>query len=72
MSRDFFKYLKDTDKNQTYWLKPGSNRAVYKNGNFQNKALEAYNKSVDAISNENNEYKAKQIWREIYGTKFPN
>ncbi|MEQ3340719.1 SMODS domain-containing nucleotidyltransferase [Clostridium butyricum] len=72
MSRDFFKYLKDIDKNQTYWLKPGSNRAVYKNGNFQNKALEAYNKSVNAINNENNEYTAKQIWREIYGTKFPN
>ncbi|EOU1648714.1 MAG: nucleotidyltransferase [Clostridium perfringens] len=74
MSRDFFKYLKDIDKTQSYWLKPGSNRAVWKNGNFQTKALEAYNKSLEAIDSEANgkTYTSKMKWREIYGTKFPS
>lgn len=71
MSRDFFKYLKDTDTSQLYWLAPGSNRYVWKNGSFQNKALEAYNKSVEAINNETNEDVTKQKWRDIFGTKFP-
>ena len=72
MSRDFFKYLKDIYTSQSYWYAPGSNRFVWKNGNFQTKALQAYNKSLEAISSESNDYTAKQKWREIYGTKFPN
>ncbi|PCD84815.1 nucleotidyltransferase [Lysinibacillus fusiformis] len=71
MSRDFFKYLKDIDKEKLYWLAPGSNRYVWKDGNFQSKALQAYNKSLEAISNEGNDSVAKQKWREIYGSKFP-
>jgi len=73
MSRDFFKYLKNIDTSTTYWLAPGSNRPVFKNNdNFQTKALSAYNKSVEAIESEANEYTAKQKWRGIYGTKFFN
>ncbi|MBU3137571.1 nucleotidyltransferase [Clostridium gasigenes] len=74
MSRDFFKYLKDIEKSQLHWLAPGSNRYVIKDGNFQDKALEAYNKSLEAITYEdnNNSYSAKMKWREIYGTKFPS
>ena len=74
MSRDFFKSLKDTDVNQSYWLAPGSNRYVWKNGNFQNKASTAYDNALDAISYEskNQSYSAKQKWREIYGTRFPS
>lgn len=30
MSRDFFKYLKDLDKEQSYWFAPGSLRYVWK------------------------------------------
>lgn len=73
MSRDFFSHLKSVDENQYYWLAPGSHRYVYKNGNFQTKAEEAYNKALEAIGYENNgcEYSSKQKWREIYGTKFP-
>lgn len=71
MSRDFFKYLKDIDKEQSHWLTPGSSRYAYKSGNFQNKAASAYGKSLEAIENESHEYTAKQKWREIYGTKFP-
>lgn len=73
MSRDFFKYLKDLDKDQDYWLAPGSQRRVWKTGNFQSKAKTAYENALSAIEYENNNkaYSAKQKWREIYGTKFP-
>lgn len=74
MSRDFFKYLKDLDKSQQYWFAPGSNRYVWKNGNFQTKASTAYNLSLEAIEHESNgrSYLSKQKWREIYGSEFPN
>lgn len=74
MSRDLFEYLKDLDKNQNYWLAPGSQRYVWKTGNFQSKAATAYNNAVSAISHESNNqsYSAKQKWREIYGSKFPD
>jgi predicted nucleotidyltransferase len=74
MSRDFFEYLKDIDKTKLYWKAPGSNRYVWKDGNFQNKASTAYNLSLEAIEHETNgrPYSSKQKWREIYGTKFPN
>lgn len=73
MSRDFFEYLKNIDKEKKYWLAPGSNRYVYKNGPFQAKAKKAYDLAIEAISLESNgyPYSAKQKWREIYGTKFP-
>lgn len=73
MSRDFFKYLEELDENQDYWLAPGSQRYVWKSGEFHAKAKTAYNNAVSAISYEssNCSYSAKQKWREIYGTKFP-
>lgn len=73
MSRDFFKYLKDLDKDQLYWLAPGSQRRVYKTGSFQSKAKTAYDNALSAIAYESNKntYSSKQKWREIYGTKFP-
>ncbi|MCY9747943.1 SMODS domain-containing nucleotidyltransferase [Paenibacillus larvae] len=74
MSRDFFEYLKDIDKNKSYWLAPGSSRYVWKKGNFQTKAKTAYNLSLEAIEHEskNRPYSSKKTWRQIYGTKFPN
>lgn len=74
MSRDFFEYLKDLDENQEYWLAPGSLRHVWKTGNFKSKATTAYNNAVSAILHESNNqlYSAKQKWREIYGSKFPD
>ncbi|MGZ0054204.1 SMODS domain-containing nucleotidyltransferase [Bacillus cereus] len=73
MSRDFFKYLKNLDKDKLHWQAPGSNRYVYKNGNFQTKASKAYDLSLEAIDLEqrNYSYTSKQKWREIYGSKFP-
>jgi hypothetical protein len=70
MSRDFFKYLKNIDASESYWLAPGSNRYIEKAGNFQDKASRAYDKSIEA-TNEWDETVARQKWREIYGTKFP-
>ncbi|HEY8892393.1 MAG TPA: nucleotidyltransferase [Clostridium sp.] len=73
MSRDFFKYLKNIDPSTLYWSAPGSNRHVLRNNdNFQTKALSAYNKSLEAIESEANDYTAKQKWSDIYGTKFFN
>ncbi|MFD1992050.1 nucleotidyltransferase [Paenibacillus nicotianae] len=74
MSRDFFKYLKDIDKEQLFWKAPGSGRYVWKGGNFQNKASTAYNISLEAIQKQTDElpYSSKQKWREIYGSKFPS
>lgn len=74
LSRDFFEYLKDIDKNKLYWLAPGSNRYVWKDRNFQNKASTAHNLSLEAIEHETKDrpYSSKKKWREIYGTKFPD
>lgn len=73
MSRDFFEYLKDLDKDQDYWFAPGSQRRVWKTENFQSKAKIAYDNALSAITYEsnNNAYSSKKKWREIYGTKFP-
>ena len=73
ISRDFFKYLIDINTDRKYWHAPGSNRTVYKNGEFHYKAKTAYNKSLEAIQKQNDgyEYSARSLWREIYGSKFP-
>lgn len=76
MSRDFFKWMADQDSEQEYWKAPGSGQYVYGKGLFQYKAKRCYNISLEAISYETatpkNEWSAKQKWREIYGTAFPN
>lgn len=72
MTRDFFEYLKDQDDDKEYWLAPGSSQYVWKMGNFQYKALRAYNFSLEAIiyENDNMPYSANGKWREIYGSRF--
>ena len=76
MSRDFFQWAAEQDKNQSYWCAPGSGQYVYKKGGFQYKATRCYNISKEAIVHETadpkREYSAKQKWREIYGSKFPS
>ena len=73
MTRDFFKYLMEIDSEQSYWLAPGSKRYVWRTGDFKYKANQAYNKSLEAIDKESNDYhySAKAAWREIFGNKFP-
>lgn len=72
MSRDFFKYLSDEPMHQTRWKVMGSNRYIIWYGFFQNKAREAYDNAKKAIDFATERpIVANNIWREIYGSKFP-
>jgi len=73
MTRDFFKYLKDRNAEQTYWLAPGSSQYVWRKGSFEYKALRCYNIALEELEYESNSmpYSANLKWREIYGTRFP-
>ncbi len=73
LTRDFFKWLSERDKTQTYWRVPGSGAFAYKGSNFQAKAETAHTIALAAIANcENQEWwAAKQKFRSIYGTGFP-
>ena len=76
MSRDFFEWMSEQDNNKEYWKAPGSGQYVYRKGLFQYKAKRCYNISLEAIEHETadpkREWSAKQKWREIYGTSFPD
>jgi len=76
MSRGFFKWMSNQDRNKEYWKAPGSGQYVYGKGLFQYKAKRCYNISLEAIEHETadpkREWSAKQKWREIYGTSFPD
>jgi hypothetical protein len=74
MNCDFFEYLKNQDSEKEYWLAVGSNQYVYRKGSFEYKALRCYNISLEAVEHQSNDknWSAKQKWREIYGTKYPD
>lgn len=76
MSRDFFRFMADQNKEQEYWKAPGSGQNVYGKGLFQSKATKCYNISCEAIAHEiaepKREFSAKQKWRDIFGTSFPD
>lgn len=76
MCRDFFRWMGDQDDTQEYWKAPGSGQFVYKKGLFQYKATRCYNISCEAITHETanpkQEWSAKQKWRDIFGTSFPD
>jgi hypothetical protein len=76
MCRDCFKWMADQDEKQEYWKAPGSGQYVYGKGLFQYKAKRCYNIALEAIAYETapqkQEWSAKQKWREIFGTAFPN
>jgi hypothetical protein len=77
MCRDFFQYMADQDATQEYWKAPGSGQWVYGGkGQFQYKAKRCYNIALEAIEHETanpkREWSAKQKWREIFGTAFPD
>lgn len=75
MCRDFFLFMDAQKENQEYWLAPGSGQYVYSKGPFRWKAKRCYNISLEAIKHETaipkREWSAKQKWREIFGTSFP-
>jgi hypothetical protein len=76
MCRDFFIWMADQDEKQEYWKAPGSGQYVYGKGLFQYKAKRCYNISLEAITHETTtpkqEWSAKQKWRDIFGTTFPD
>lgn len=76
MCRDFFKWMADQSAEQEYWKAPGSGQYVYGKGLFQYKAKRCYNIAVEAIAHETanpkQEWSAKQKWRSIFGTAFPD
>lgn len=75
MCRDFFKWMADQNVKQEYWRAPGSGQYVYTKGLFQYKAKQCYNIALEAITHETaaskREWSAKQKWREIFGSDFP-
>jgi hypothetical protein len=76
MCRDFLGWMADQDSSQEYWRAPGSGQYVYGKGLFQYKARVCQNLAIEAIAHElatpKREWSAKQKWREIFGTSFPN
>lgn len=76
MCRDFFEFMKNQNKEQEWWKAPGSGQYVYGKGQFQYKATQCYNIALEAIAHESatpkREWSAKQKWRDIFGTAFPD
>lgn len=76
MCRDCFEWMAAQDENQEYWKAPGSGQYVWGKGLFQYKAKRCFNISLDAIAHESatpkQEWSAKQKWREVFGTAFPD
>lgn len=76
MCRDFFLWMAEQNMEQAYWRSPGAGQFVYGKGLFQYKARRCYNLALDAIAHEmaptKREWSAKQKWREIFGSRFPN
>lgn len=76
MCRDFFLWMASQNTEQEFWRAPGSGQYVYRKGLFQYKAKRCYNISLEAIAHETatpkQEWSAKQKWRDIFGTNFPD
>jgi hypothetical protein len=76
MCRDFFQWMANQSETQEWWRAPGSGQYVWGKGLFQYKAKRCYNLAVEAIEHEmanpKREWSAKQKWREIFTTNFPD
>lgn len=76
LCRDFFDWMAKQSSEQVYWRAPGSGAYVYGKGLFQYKARQCCNIAMTAIAHESaspsREWSAKQSWRRIFGTAFPN
>ena len=74
LTEDFFGFLAGQSESQEYWRAPGSGSPVLRQGKFEYKARQAELRAREAISYQSNgqEWSAKQKYREIYGTAFPD
>ncbi|AQS60262.1 nucleotide-binding domain-containing protein [Desulforamulus ferrireducens] len=68
--KELFNYLKGLNKQQSYWYALGSNQHVYNtdNGNFIDKAKEAYEEIKDLDEESEN---INDVLRNLLGTEFP-
>lgn len=68
--KDIFEFLKNEDKDQSYWFAIGSNQKIYNDdgGKFVKKAKKAYNKIKDL--NEDSKNLNKEL-RNLFGKEFP-
>ena len=71
MSRDFFAYLMNQNRSQSYWYALGSKQLIHRKGIFEFKAKQCYYLADEAIRGQHFPYTAKSNWREIYGPRFP-
>ncbi len=73
MSKGFFDYLANQDKDQEYWRAPGSGQWVWGKELFQWKARRCYNiaKVATAYGLSQKHYSARKKWAAIYGTAYP-
>lgn len=76
MCRDFFDWMANQDSEQEYWRAPGSSQRVWGKGLFQYKARRCCNLAKEAIAHEQanpkQEWSARNKWRDIFGTAFPD
>lgn len=70
MTQALFEYIKDLNKDQSYWYALGSNQKVYNcdNGKFITKAEKAYKKIKDLTANSSD---VNKKLRQVFGTQFP-
>lgn len=68
--KELFKYLNELNKEQSYWHALGSNQCVYNkdNGNFIDKAKNAYENIKDLDENSDN---INEVLRDLLGNDFP-
>lgn len=68
--KDIFEFLKNENKDQSYWFAIGSNQKIYNDdgGKFVSKAKNAYNKIKDLDENSKN---LNKELRNIFGKEFP-
>jgi hypothetical protein len=76
MTRDVFNWMAGQSETQEFWRAPGSGQHVYGKGQFQYKARRCHNIALEAIKHETatpkEEWSAKQRWREIFGSSYPD
>ena len=74
LTRDFFSYLGQLDRNRTHWLAPGSGSYVYRSGAFELKARLTAEVALAAVQSLHAEqfWAARQKFRQVYGDLFPS
>jgi hypothetical protein len=65
-----FTYLGEQPNDQEYWAAPGSGQRVKRKAKFQPKAKKAAARCQEAVD-EPDEKKRANIWRKVFGKRFP-